>query len=344
MSGKTRKGAAVNGGAARNVTSRDVAEVLNISQSTVSRAFTPGASISPSLKERIYAAAEKIGYRPNLLARGLIAGKSKLVGVVLARQTNLLYPELLYELSGRLAQEGYQVLLFPIGDGVPLAEAIDRIWSYRVDAVLATGLLDEEDIAAFEAHDLPLVTFNRVYDMPVPSVSCDFAAGARELAKRLIRAGFDDVGLIAGPETSYVSNEVERGARTVLDASGARLAITRHDYEYESGAAALSALQKGAGGLPRALICVNDTVAAGCLDHLRGPMGLKVPEDIALTAFGGFGPSHWQGYRITGMRQPMEDMMAAAVSLLLERIADSTKSAERRSFLPIFVDGATAAL
>jgi len=327
------------------VTSRDVAKALNISQSTVSRAFTPGASISPALRDKIHAAAEKVGYRPNLLARGLIAGKSNLVGVILARQTNLLYPELLYELSGRLAERGYQVLLFPIGDGVSVRDAIERIWSYRVDAVLASGVLDEGDVRAFEDHGLPLVMFNRVFDMAVSSVSCDFAGGARDLANRLIRAGFRDIGLIGGPRDSYVGNEVERGARAAIAGhEGVGLTVVHADYRYESGGAALDDLRKSAGRLPSAILCVNDTVAAGCLDHLRGPLRLSVPGDVSIVAFGGFGPARWQGYRITGMQQPMEDMTAAAVDLLLERIGDSRRGAERRSFLPSFMEGATASL
>ena len=125
------------------LTSRDVAKALGIAQSTVSRAFTPGAPISPDLRERVHAAAAALGYRPNLLARGLIAGRSRLIGVLIAPQTNLLYPELLYELGRRLAAEDHQLLLFTVADEDAAARAIDRLQSFRVDAVLATGILGE---------------------------------------------------------------------------------------------------------------------------------------------------------------------------------------------------------
>lgn len=327
------------------VTSRDVAKALNISQSTVSRAFTPGASVSPALRERIYAAAEKVGYRPNLLARGLIAGKSNLVGVVLARQTNLLYPELLYELSGRLSERGYQVLLFPTAQDAPVQDVIDRIWAYRVDAVLATGVLGEPDVQAFDKHGLPLVMFNRVFDMPISSICCDFAAGARDLTSRLLRAGHRDIGLISGHEDSYVGGEVERGVRSAIARhDDVRLTVVHADYAYASAASALDDLIRSAGGVPGAILCVNDTVAAGCLDQLRGPLGKHVPDDVSLAAFGGFGPSSWGSYQISGMVQPMEAMTTAAAEMLLERVADTTRSAERRLFLPSLSIGATARL
>lgn len=341
MAGRKARGAGNGAG----VTSRDVAKALNISQSTVSRAFTPGASISPALRDRIFAAAEKVGYRPNLLARGLIAGKSNLIGVVLARQTNLLYPELLYELSGRLAERGYQVLLFPIGDAASVQDAINRIWSFRVDAVLATGVLDEAAVSAFEQHGLPLVMFNRVFDLPISSVSCDFAAGARDLATRLLKAGHRDIGLVGGPEGSFVGAEVERGVRAALAGwPDARLSVAHVDYRYESAAEALKLLQRDDGALPGALLCVNDTVAAGCLDQLRSTFGRAVPGDISVVTFGGFGPARWQSYRLTGMQQPMDQMTDAAIELLVGRIADSQSGVERRSFLPVVMEGDTAAI
>jgi len=330
-------------GAAGAVTSRDVARALNISQSTVSRAFTPGASISAALREQIFEAAEKIGYRPNLLARGLIAGRSNLIGVVLQRQTNLLYPELLYELSGRLAERGYQVILFPIGEKASVRDSIDRIWAYRVDAVLATGILSEEEAATFEEHGLPLVMFNRILDLPVSSISCDFAAGARDLANRLIKAGHTEIGLISGPEGSFVGAEVERGTLSAIKGK-AKLRVVHFDYRYESAPAAIAALQEGGKPLPEALFCVNDTVAAGCLDHLREKMGLSVPDDISVVTFGGYGPARWGSYRLTAMQQPMAQMTGAAVDLLLAQLDESNGGVERRSFLPQFVEGGTARL
>lgn len=339
MTGRTNR----SGGTGGTATSRDIARELKVSQSTVSRAFTPGASISPALREKIYAVAERIGYRPNLLARSLIAGRSNLIGLVFQRETNLLYPELLYELSGRLSERGHQVLLFTIGEGESVHDAIDRIWSYRVDAVLATGIVDEEEAAAFDQHGLPLVMFNRVFDLPVSSVSCEFAAGARDLVARLIKAGHHEIGLIGGPEGSFVGAEVERGARAALKGQG-DLRIVHVDYRYESAVEALAMLQQGGKPLPRALFCVNDTVAAGCLDHLRGVMGLSVPGDISVVTFGGFGPARWQSYRLAGMEQPMAQMTAAAVDLLLNQVGDSARGVERRSFLPTLMEGDTAQL
>lgn len=327
------------------VTSRDVADALGISQSTVSRAFTPGASISPALRERIHATAARLGYRPNLIARSLNAGESKLVGFVLSRQTNLIYPELVYELSGGLSERGYQLLLFTVPDDGDVTKTVERIWSYRVDAVLSTGVLDERQAQLFEPHALPLVMLNRVLNLPVSSVSCDFAGGAAGLVQRLLETGHRRFVLVAGPETSFVSAEVEAGVRRGLArAAGASLDVIAAEYQYECGRDAIARLAGEPEGLPDAVVCVNDTVAAGCLDQLRGPLGKNAPKDLSLVAFEGFGPATWESYQITGMRQPMAEMTASAIDVLLARIGHPERSVERRSFLPIFVPGATARL
>lgn len=333
----------------QSATSRDVAKALDIAQSTVSRAFTPGASISPDLRRRILEVAEELGYRPNLLARGLIAGRSKLIAVVLARQTNLLYPELLYEVSGRLADKGYQVLLFPTDDDGAIATTIERVLAYRVDAVLSTGVIDESQALAITRNNLPLVMFNRHFDLPISSVACDFAVGARDLVMRLIQAGHRRLALISGPEGSYVGDQVIGGVhRAVAATAGAQVTVTHAAYAYDSGAAAIDRLFEVDAGVS-AVICVNDTVAVGCLDHLRsetrsGGMGRRVPEDVSIVAFEASAPASWRGYQLTGMCQPVGEMTAAVVDILLAQIANPRRTAEQRLLRPRFVRGSTAVI
>ena len=327
-----------------SVTSHDVAREVGMSQATVSRAFTPGASIAPDVRARILEAAERIGYRPNLVARSLIAGKTRLIGILLSRQTNLLYPELLYELSGRLTDRGYQILLFAVREDEPTREVVERIWSYRVDAVLATGVLEPEDVPLFRDRGIPLIGFNRMFDHPISSVTCDFIGGARDLATRLAAQGARRFGIAAGLANSYVSGEVEAGVRLGLGRyPDAQVSVFRSDYVYEAGAGLVDRMRAEPDGLPDAIICVNDTVAAGCLDQLRARK-VRVPAQVSVVAFESFAPSHWRSYDIAGVRQPMQEMIGAAVELLMARIEGGREVVERRSYAPILVEGATANL
>jgi Transcriptional regulators len=107
-------------------TSLDVARRAGVSQSAVSRAFTPGASVAPATRARVLAAAAELGYRPNALARSLITGRSRLIGLVVAYLDNQYYPIALERLSNALQARGYHVLIFMTSQS-----AVD------VDAVLA---------------------------------------------------------------------------------------------------------------------------------------------------------------------------------------------------------------
>ena len=94
------------------VTSFEVAKLAGVSQSAVSRVFTPGASASKKTVEKVRHAAEQLGYRPNVLARAMVSGKSRIIGLVVAYLDNQFYPDILEKLSSALQAEGYHVLVF----------------------------------------------------------------------------------------------------------------------------------------------------------------------------------------------------------------------------------------
>ena len=98
------------------VTSLDVARLAGVSQSAVSRVFTPGASASKATRERVMEAAATLGYRPNTLARAMITGRSRIVGLVVADLNNQFYSVALELLSRALQDKGYQVLVFLSGN------------------------------------------------------------------------------------------------------------------------------------------------------------------------------------------------------------------------------------
>ena len=94
------------------ITSQEVAERAGVSQSAVSRVFTPGASASARTVEKVRKAASELGYRPNSLARAMVSGKSRIIGLVVAYLQNQFYPEALEKLSSELQERGYHVLVF----------------------------------------------------------------------------------------------------------------------------------------------------------------------------------------------------------------------------------------
>ena len=97
---------------AERVTSVMVAEVAGVSQAAVSRVFTPGASVSTKTAEKVRRAANELGYRPNSLARAMVSGKSRIIGLVVAYLDNHFYPDAVEKLSNAFQKRGYHVLVF----------------------------------------------------------------------------------------------------------------------------------------------------------------------------------------------------------------------------------------
>ena len=328
------------------VTSYDVARRAKVAQSTVSRCFTPGASMSAATRKRIMAAAHKLGYRPNAIARSLVTRRSNLVAIIISNLTNLFYPEVLSELSQRFSARGVRVLLFTLPRESDIDPVLEQIWQYRVDGVVAAAQFSSVQVAEFEQHQLPLVFFNRYLpDRTVNAVCCDQLEGARQLVTRLHAAGHRRYGIISGPSDSVVSEERVRGAVMCLkELKAAAPLLVDGDYGYDGGVRALHKLLGRDGKTLDAIICANDVTALGCMDAARYDFGLKVPESLSIVGFDGVDPSRWQSYRLTTLRQPVPQMAEAAVSMLMDRIEDSSLPREKRLFSGEILDRGSARL
>ena len=322
-------------------TSLEVARAAGVSQATVSRAFA-GGKVSADVRARIVAIADELNYRPNAVARSLTRGRSQLIGLIVSDQTSLTYPELVYELTERLADRGYRVLLFTTSDRRGEAHVLNEIWSHRVDGVLSLAPLSAEHLAQLTRHHLPVVLYNQAGGRGASNVYCDHREAGEQLAARLLAAGERAFGVLAGPPTSFVSSQFLLGLRNGLGDAAARVAVAQGPYRYDFAEAGLARIVADLGEVPDTVICVNDTVAAGCLDELRLKRGLRVPADVSVVALNGRGPSLWAGYAITALRQPTERMAEAAVELLLQGIIEPSRPPEHRVFFLSAFRGDTA--
>lgn len=316
---------------ARRATSVDVARLAGVSQSAVSRCFTPGASVSEKTRSKILAAAQRLDYAPNAIARTLISGRSRIVGVVLPNITNLFYPEVLHELSLRLQAAGLRVLLFNVPYGQQIDDVMPDVLQYQVDGIITSARCSAAVGADCRRRGVPIVFYNREFpDLPGNSVKCNQVAGAARLADLLIDAGHQRIGMIAGPDNSPTAHDRERGFTERLRARGANLcARAGGEFLYDiARAAARSMLSQRR--RPDALFCANDTMAFGAIDAARHDVGLSVPGDVSIVGFDDSGPSRWRGYDLTTVRQPIEAMTAAAVELLVQSFGQPGMRAARR--------------
>lgn len=330
----------------RRATSYDVARLANVSQSSVSRAFTPGASISEDVRSRVMEVAAQLGYQPNAIARSLITRRSDLIGLMIGHATNLNYPEVLFELSRRISAAGSRVLLFALESETEIATIMEQLWRYQVDGVIAAARLSPEQVAEFAAQRVPLVLYNRVLpDCAVTAVSVDHADGERRLIDRLVRAGHQRLGLISGPADNAVSVERMESAIIRLRHHGiTSVATARGTYSYESGGEAFGQLVEALSGPPDAVVCANDAMALGAMDAARHHYKLSVPDDVSIVGFDGSGASRWLSYDLTTIRQPVRRMAEAAVQMVMERIESPDVEPETRLYAGELIAGRSARL
>lgn len=306
---------------------QDVADLAGVSQSAVSRTFTPGASVSEETRRKVLAAAKTLGYRPNALARSLITRRSRIVALVMSYLENQFYPLAIEKLSQKLQKEGYHVLMFiaeldEAADGV-LADILD----YQVDGIImASANLSPQLAKSCADLGVPVVQFNRVSERgrrdqnTISTITSDNYSGGKMAAQLLVERGYRRMAYLAGMENSSTSIERERGFNDTLAALNIQPARreTGH-YDFDRAREATRRLFT-TGIAPDALFVANDHMAIAALDVLRQELNLMVPDQVGVIGFDDVPQAAWGAYQLTTVRQDLEPMICATVSLVCEQM------------------------
>lgn len=314
------------------VTSLDVAERAGVSRSAVSRVFTPGASVSKTTATKVRKAAAALGYRPNMLARAMNTGRSRIIGLVVAYLENQFYPEAIERLSKALQAKGYHVLVFMASnDSDATQSVIDELLDYQVDGIIAASVGLSNDLTKrCDGLGIPMVLFNRhQYDDRLSSVTSDNVAGGRKLADFLVAGGHRRIGHIAGWEGASTQIDREAGFMAGLKAAGHSLfARGLGNFDFET---AKQAARDMFGGpeRPDAVFVANDHMAFAVMDVLRFELGLRVPLDVSVVGYDDVTLSKWPSYDLTTVRQPANRMVAATVDVLMARLDEDDRTPKR---------------
>ncbi|MCA3595221.1 MAG: LacI family DNA-binding transcriptional regulator, partial [Methylobacterium sp.] len=263
------------------ITSADVARLAGVSQSAVSRVFTPGASASPKTAAKVRAAAERLGYRPNVLARAMITGRSRIIGLVVAYLENQFYPVALERLSSALQDRGYHILIFMAGNAAEnVGQVLDELLDYQVDGIITASVAMTNDLTTrCQAAGIPVVMFNRGQNDPrLSEVTSDNRLGGRRVAEFLAAGGHRRIAHIMGWQGSSTGRDRAEGFREGMAAAGLE-PFAMVDGEYSRARAAevaramCSELER-----PDAIFVDNDHMAFAVIDELVHRMGFRVPE------------------------------------------------------------------
>lgn len=317
--------------ATSKVTSLEVAKLAGVSQSAVSRVFTPGASASKKTVEKVRKAADQLGYRPNVLARAMVSGKSRIIGLVVAYLENQFYPDVLEKLSKSLQEQGYHVLVFMASQTAGnIDKVVEEILDFQVDGIIAASVaLSSELSERCRKAGVPMVLFNRSQDDPLMSaVTSANIDGGRKVAEFLLAGGHQKIGYIAGWEGASTQRDREAGFLDGLNAAGVEL-HAREVGDFALDLAREATLRMFAQDPPDAVFVANDHMAMAVMDTLRFDLGLKVPQDVSVVGYDDVSTAAWRAYDLTTVRQPANRMVAETVDILLSKINDASAEPRR---------------
>lgn len=305
-------------------TMNDVARVADVSIATVSHVINGTRFVSPERVERVHAAMRELDYTPDATARSLRVGRTDTIGLVVPDNSNPFFAELARWIEDAGFEAGYTTILANSNER-PYRERryINTLLSKRVDGLIITPTAESDNealIASLRKARIPIVVMDRDVALPMADVVLyDDAAGSGDAARHLIELGHTKFACIAGPPG--VPAERLDGFLIALRDAGISITpnnVVAGDFHFAGGREATAKLLTI--GKPfTALFAANDLMAAGAIRTLA-EHGLAVPDDVSVVGFDDAPIAEMVSPPLTTVRQPLQDMADAAVSLLLARV------------------------
>jgi len=330
--------------APRRYNIKEVATAAKVSVATVSRTLAMPDVVLPETRQRVQEAIRRLGYTPNVQARNLRTARTNVIVALVPDISNPFFAEVIRGIEQVALQNRYSVLL---GD-TQYNRAREQVYADLVSARQADGLITLLPHIPQVTTTGPLPIVNAceyVTDPAVTSVYVDNVAGARVAVEYLLTLGHKGIASIAGPMSSPIGVDRDRGYAAALTAAGIkrnRKLTVEGDFSAEAGIRCMEYLF--AGGAPfTAVFCSNDEMAIGALRAIKS-RGLRVPEDISVVGFDDIRFARYSDPPLTTIAQPMGDIGREAATLLIEILKDADVPPRKR-ILPtqLVVRGSAAA-
>ncbi|HSJ54219.1 MAG TPA: LacI family DNA-binding transcriptional regulator [Anaerolineae bacterium] len=317
-------------------TIKDVAREAGVSTATVSYVLNSSGNISQETRRRVLAAVERLGYRPSVIARGLQAGQSRMIGYswrpVPPNQFNPILEKFMHSMAEAAAGRDFHVLAFPSTD--PADEVMpyrEMVASGRVDGfILSNTNLDDRRIRYLMDAGFPFVAFGRANpEWEFSWVDVDGSDGLRQVVEHLHAVGHRRIACLCWPEESLTGRQRLAGFCAAMEEAG--LAVdagwimrVQNDY-YQAYEATVQLLSLPPGRRPTAIAALTDLMAMGVM-NAAADGGLRVGRELAVT---GFDDAPITGYlrpSLTSVRQPIAQAGEEVVRMLLGLLDGETPS------------------
>jgi LacI family transcriptional regulator len=306
-------------GRLRPVGIRDVAALARVSPATASRALNGDKTVRRLMRDRVFAAAERLSYRPNPLARNLRRQRTSAIGVVVADIDNPYFSEMVRAVEDEAYQHGYRVLVCNTDEDPKKQAAYLRVLA---DERVGGVIISPSDPAGAEIGELldasiPVVAFDRaVADPRADAVVGDNVASVREATELLIRIGHRTIACVSGWHTVGPSAERQLGYTTAITDAGLEPITVETNSRIDGGREGVTDLMRRT-NRPTALIVANNLMTVGALEAAR-EAGIRIPDDLSII---GVDDPFWAPFTappLTTIAQPVREMAVSAMDLIME--------------------------
>jgi LacI family transcriptional regulator, fructose operon transcriptional repressor len=305
------------------VSIKEVAAAAGVSTATVSRVLSNGLHVRPEVRERVLATVERLGYRPNLVARSLRSQQSSTIGLIVSDISNPFFTAISRAVEDTAYEQGFSVLLCNTDEN-PEKEAI--YLNLMHDTAVAGAIMSptRKTVANFAESNLPLpiVVVDRfISNGDVDTVLLDNVDAAYRLITHLIERGYSRIAALCSEMSTGLERQV--GYEKALRAHGLAPKSEYMKYVLPKSEAGYAATLKmlDVAEPPDALFTINSLIAEGALQAIR-ERNLNIPDDIALVTFDDTTWASLVQPPLTLIAQPTYEIGKTAAELLIQRIAD----------------------
>jgi len=319
------------------VTAKELAQMCGVSRMTVHRALTDTGRINPQTKELILTKAKECGYRPDLLARGLVKGQTFYIGVVVLDVNNRYFSQLLSAIGTEARERGYFVNITLHEQNKEMErEQLERLVDYHVDGIILSSVNQGSEYRDFlNRLDTPIVTIGNKIAEDLPFVSIEEKKAAREATEEILRKGYEKIVFVCPPlerseENTYVHRQRLDGfEEAVYSWNGGRKPEAESVVIDRNEAYAARAYEELRNTNKRtAFFCSGDIFALDIMKYMSGE-GIKAGKDYGIMGFDGIDMLDYVSPRLNTIYNPVEQVAKEAVKLLFKLMngeADGTES------------------
>ncbi len=325
-------------------TIKDVARKSGLSLSTVSLVINGTGYVSEETRKKVLRVIDELGYHPTRTARGLASRTSGNIGFILTdnhfSQAEPFYTRIFLGTEFEARKHNYYILLTTVGKNFRRSSSVPRFLLERnVDGVIVAGRVNEKLIEYIETMRIPVVLVDFEFRRRrMSSVLADNRQGARLAVQHLFDSGHRKIGFVAGDiEHPSIADRFAEYKRTLVD-NGITpdrqfIIVDEDDNLIANGLSAAARMFSTTSIKPTALFAANDAMAIGCLQYLKNK-GMRIPADVALVGFDDIEMTSHVEPRLTTIHIPKEEMGAAAVRTIVERVKSKTPSVAT-TYIPV---------